>query len=120
MHSPYVLVFDSNTFLAVVTAVFAFLFFKNIKIPYSKVINSIAASTFGVLLIHANSDAMRQWLWKDVVDCIGHYEDRFMPVYSTVCVVSIFVICVLIDIIRINIIEKPFFRLVRSRIKQHN
>lgn len=79
-----------------------------------------ANSTFGVLLIHANSDAMRQWLWKDVVDCIGHYEDRFMPVYSTVCVLSIFVICVVIDIIRINIIEKPFFRLVRSRIKQHN
>ena len=50
LHSPYVLVSDSNTFLAVVTAVFAFLFFKNIKIPYSKVINSIAASTFGVLL----------------------------------------------------------------------
>lgn len=49
-------VFDSNTFLVIVTAIFAFLFFKNIKILYSKVINTIDALTFGVLLIHANSD----------------------------------------------------------------
>ena len=29
---------DSNTFLAVVTALFAFLLFKSIKVPYSKII----------------------------------------------------------------------------------
>lgn len=45
-------------------AVFAFLMFKNIQIPYNKGINTVAASTFGVLLIHANSDAMRKWLCK--------------------------------------------------------
>ena len=54
----YFLVADSNKPRAVLTAVFAFLFFKNLEIGYSKVINIIAASTFGVLLIHANSDTM--------------------------------------------------------------
>lgn len=29
---------------------------------------AIAASTFGVLLIHANSETMRNWLWKDTLD----------------------------------------------------
>ena len=58
----FMFVTDSNTFLAVMVGVFAFLFFKNIKVPYSKFINIIGASTFGVLLIHAHSDAMRQWL----------------------------------------------------------
>ena len=32
-----------------------------------KLINTISASTFGVLLIHANSDFMRQWLWNDTI-----------------------------------------------------
>lgn len=109
-HYAFTFVTDSNTFLAVMTGVFAFLFFKNIKIPYSKFINTIAASTFGVLCIHAHSDAMREWLWKDILDNVGHYGDKFMPLYAIGCVVSVFVICVLIDIVRINLIEKPFFQ----------
>lgn len=108
--SAFMFVTDSNTFLAVIVGVFAFLFFKNIKIPYSKFINTVAASTFGVLLIHAHSDDMRQWLWKDILDNVGHYNDKFMPFYAIGCVVGVFVICVLIDIARINLIEKPFFQ----------
>ena len=109
-HSAFMFVTDSNTFLAVTVGIFAFLFFRNIKIPYSKFINTIATSTFGVLLIHAHSDAMRQWLWKDIIDTVGHYNDKFMPFYAIECVVGIFVICILIDIVPINLIEKPFFQ----------
>ena len=53
----YFFVSDSNKILALVTAICAFMFFKNVRIPQSKIINQIAASTLGVLLIHANSDA---------------------------------------------------------------
>lgn len=45
----YFFVFDSNKILALATGVSAFLFFKNVRIGYSKVINTIAAATFGVL-----------------------------------------------------------------------
>jgi hypothetical protein len=55
----YYFVADSNKILAVFTAVSAFITFKNIKLKYNKTINTIASATFGVLLIHANSDAMR-------------------------------------------------------------
>lgn len=106
----FMFVIDSNTFLAVMVGGFAFLFFKNIKIPYSKFINTVAASTFGVLCIHAHSDAMREWLWKDILDNVGHYGNRFMPLYAIGCVVAVFIICVSIDIIRISLIEAPFFR----------
>ena len=51
---------DSNHIMALVTALCSFMFFKDLNIRYSKVINLIGASTFGVLLIHANSDIMRQ------------------------------------------------------------
>lgn len=39
----------------------------------------IAQSCFGVLLIHANSDTMRQWLWKDTLNVAGQYQtDTFI------------------------------------------
>ena len=73
-HMAYEFVIDSNTFLAVTTGLSTFMFFKNIKIKYNKFINICGASTFGVLLIHANSNTMRQWLWRDVLDNIGMYS----------------------------------------------
>ncbi len=102
---------DSNTPFAVVTGVSTFLFFKNIKLGYSKIINTISASTFGVLLIHANSDAMRKWLWQDLLDNVGMYSSKYMPLHAIGSVLAIFIICTLIDILRINLIEKVFFRL---------
>ena len=109
--SPYFFVTDSNTFLAVVVGVCAFMFFKNIKLKYNSFINTVAASTFGVLLIHANSNTMRQWLWKDTLDNVGHYYFSFMYLHAIGCVIGVFAICVVIDVIRINLLEKPFFKL---------
>ena len=103
---------DSNTFLAVATGICSFMFFKNLRMPNSKLINTIAASTFGVLLIHAHSDAMRQWLWKDVLDNVRHYADRHLPLRAIVCVLAIFTACVCIDYLRIRFIERPIFRVV--------
>ena len=102
---------DSNSFLAVATGVCLFMLFKNLNIGYSKFINTIAASTFGVVLIHANSDNMRRWLWVDTIDAVGHYNAAFMPLYAVGCVASIYIICTLIDQLRIRLIEKPFFKL---------
>ncbi len=103
---------DSNTFLAVMTGVCSFLFFKNVRIPNSQFINTIAASTFGVLLIHAHSDAMRQWLWKDFLDNVGHYADRLMPLRAIASVLAIFIVCTCIDYLRIRFIERPLFRVL--------
>ena len=106
------LIADCNKIFAVVVAVCTFLWFKNLKLEYSKTINTIAAGTFGVLLIHANSDAMRAWLWKDTVDCIGHYSLPLgsLVIYSMGIVLLVFVICNLIDQLRIATLEKYFFR----------
>lgn len=106
----FTFVTDSNTFLAVATGVSSFLFFKNLKIRNNKIINAVAASTFGVLLIHANSDAMRQWLWQDVLDCVGNYAKAWMPLHAIASVLVIYVICTGIDYLRVRFIEKPFFQ----------
>lgn len=107
----YRFVSDSNTFLAVAVGVSAFMFFKNCKIGYSKLINTAVASTFGVVLIHGNSDTMRRWLWVDTFDVIGHYNAALMPLYAVGCVAAIYIACTLIDQLRIRLIEKPFFQL---------
>lgn len=105
----YRFVSDSNSFLAVLTGVCSFMFFKNIHVPRNRVINTIAASTFGVLLIHANSDTMRQWLWKDLLDNTGHYSSKWMPLHAIGSVLAIFLVCVAIDWVRIRALEKPLF-----------
>lgn len=107
---PYYFVSDSNKILAVCVSLCLFLFFKNVKIPYNKYINAISLTIFGVLLIHADSDAMRIWLWKDLVDPVGHYNSIFMPLYVIVSVSSIFIICSLIDWLRMSFLEKPFMK----------
>jgi hypothetical protein len=106
----YYFVADSNKLLAVTTAVCAFLFFKNLKLDYHPAINTIAASAFGVLMIHANSDTMRQWLWKDVLDNVGAFHSSYFVIHAVVSVVGVYAVCTLIDMVRIRVLERPFFR----------
>lgn len=106
----YYFVADSNKIFAVTTALCAFMLFKNLKIRTSKFINTVAMSTFGVLLIHANSSTMRQWLWKDTINCVGAYNSPYMVVYAIGSVVIIFAVCTVIDYLRIRFIEKAFFK----------
>ncbi len=110
INAIYYFVTDSNKLLAVITALSLFMMFKNINIKYSKLINTMGATTFGVLLIHANNDAMREWLWKDLLDNVGAYGTNYLFAHAIISVVLIYIICTLIDIGRINFIEKPFFK----------
>ena len=99
---------DSNTFLAVCIGVSSFLFFKNLKIKQSRVINTFAASTFGVLLIHANSDTMRKWLWQTLLNVNGAFSlsTPLLVLHATLSVLGVFIVCVIIDQIRIRTVER--------------
>lgn len=112
--NPYYFVVDSNKLLAVLTSLSLFLMFKNINLKYNKFINTVAASTFGVLLIHANCNEMRQWLWCDICNNVGMYNSEWIFVHSVGCVLTIYIVCTLIDYLRIRFIEKPFLKLFDS------
>lgn len=105
---------DCNHILGLALAVSAFMYFKNLKFHNNKIINTIAASSFGVLLIHANSSAMRQWLWHDTIDCIGHYDTPYYWLYAIGCVFTIYALCTIVDIIRIKTIETPLLNATES------
>lgn len=107
IYISYSLVQESNALLALTNGITSFMWFKSMNIRNSKFINTIAASTFGVLLIHANSNTMREWLWKDTIDCIGHFDTPYYYLYATGCVLAIYSVCTLIDYIRIKAIETP-------------
>ncbi len=107
----YFFVSDCNKILALSFGVTSFLFFKNIRIPYSKFINTVGATTFGVLCIHANSPTMRQWLWGSFLKVTEVYSSALFPVYAIVSTLAIFAVCSVIDILRIRFVEAPFFRL---------
>lgn len=102
-------------FLALTCSFSMFMLFKNIKIKQNKVINTIAASTFGVLMIHANSDAMRTFLWQDLLRNTSYYNSPFLVVHAVVSVLLVYIVCVLIDQARIRFLEKPLFQFIETR-----
>lgn len=105
---PYRYVSDCNVIMAFLTSVCSFNMMKAIKIPYSKIVNIIGGSTFGVLLIHDGNSYMRHWLWKDVINVHEIYDSSHYVIYSMLAVLLVFSACIIIDRIRIMTIERPF------------
>lgn len=115
--NPLHFVSNANKLFAILLAICLFLLFKQMKISYNKVINKISSATFGVLLIHANSDAMRTFLWKDVFNVPSMYDSKMLIPHAVTTVLIIFAVCTAIEFIRIRFIEKPFFELLeRNRL----
>lgn len=110
--SAYHMVYGCNKFLAVTCAISLFLLFKNIKIKNSIWINRISSTTFGVLLIHANSDTMRRFLWTDLFQNDRYYSYPFWKSVShAVCtVLLVYVVCVGIDLLRQYTVERWLLR----------
>lgn len=93
------LIADSNKLLAFIIGLSAFLTAKNIKIRHSKIINALASGCFGVLLIHASSDTMRQWLWQDLCNVPAMFKgDLFTLIAQAVSIpIVIFIVGSFID-----------------------
>lgn len=115
VYYAYHFVYGVNKVMAVVTSIASFLFFKNIKMNYNAAINRIASSVFGVLMIHSNSDAMRQWLWKDTLDNCSMYYTQWCIIHAVLSVILVFTVCCLIDQIRIILVEKPLWKYLKNK-----
>lgn len=109
------MVAGEHKFLALACSFSLFMLFKNIKIKKNRFINTIAASTFGVLLIHANSDTMRQFLWRDLLKNMSYYDSPYLIIHAVVSVIAVYIVCVCIDQCRIHFLEKPLFNYIEKR-----
>lgn len=113
----YMFTGQSNRILAIATAVCSFAFFTNVNIKQSKLINTVAKSVFGVLLIHANNLTMIDFVWKKLFRNQWAFENLgyVFIVHAFVTVIVIFSVCSVIDMVRIKLLEMPLFYCIRNK-----
>lgn len=92
-------------------AVYTFLFFKNNINFSSKVINFLSSSTLGVYLIHDNP-YIRGWVWNKISPGKAYMSSNMILVHAVAKILIIFIICTIIDKIRIFVFEKPIDKLM--------
>lgn len=86
--------------MVILSSVALFFTFVNTEIPYSKIINWIAASAFSVYIIHINGFLFHYF--KSAVWYIySNYPVIVRGLLIMLCVVVVFIACVLLDKIRI-------------------
>lgn len=113
--SLYYFVSDSNKILAFLPSLSLFLFFKDLKLSYCSWVNKIATATFGVLLIHDNSVAMRQWLWRCAFRNVSYSNSSYLLVHAILSVLTVYLVCVAIELLRIKYVETPLFAFIRKK-----
>lgn len=82
-----------------------FCFFKNLRMPSSRVVNGLAATTFGIYLIH-DSSVSRLLLWNVFFSASENaFSSVFFPVIAIGQVLAVFFVCAAIDWLRSIFIE---------------
>lgn len=110
--------FSEATFVPVVlAAIFLFLIFLNIDMKNSKVINIISSATFGVLLIHDN-EYMRNFLWIELFKNSYMLDSKYFILYEIIVVLSVYIICTVVEIIRSRIVENKLFLIISKKIRK--
>ena len=88
-----------------------FMAFVTLKMGYHKWINTLAAATFGVYLIHDNS-FVSPFLWIDVFKNAQYQNSLFLIPCSIIVVALVYTVCTAIDLIRKKFLERPFMFIV--------
>lgn len=91
---------DSEKITSLAAGVALFLFFRSLRLPYMRIINAVASTTFGVLLIHANCAAMRHWLWFDVLRNVESYREGDGVARAFFVVICVYALCVTCEFFR--------------------
>lgn len=101
---------NEYSILSVLSAIFIFLVFKEMKFE-SKIINWIASSVLGIYLIHDNS-IIRSWLWTEFYPNMDYFTKDSLFFHAFIKITLIFVICLIIDKVRIYLVENPIKKLL--------
>ena len=91
-----------------------FLTFKNLNIKNNNFINAIASTMFGVYLIHDNI-LVRPFIWKTIFKNAEFLDSEYLFLHSILTSIIVFIGCVVIDYVRIILLEKPLFKWIESK-----
>ena len=93
--------------ICTICAITTFVTFRSLNIKTNKIINTIASTTFGIYLIHDNY-FLRPILWTKLLKCPQYATTNDFWWFSILVIMAIFIICVIVDLCRIYLLEKPF------------
>lgn len=99
---------DESSILFLLGGFAMFLLFKNIKMTNLPVVNKIAATTFGILLIH-DHNFFRVYCWNNIFHTVDWWYSKYYLLRIIICVVIIFAFGIIVEFMRKNLIEKPLF-----------
>ncbi len=116
-----------NTFYMSMNSIFIFpvsvsLFLGFLKLESRSVrwINILAGASFGVYLIHDNQ-LLRPYLWKVLFKNSEFYSSPYLILHAFGAIVTVYIACTVIELIRQNTVEKLYFRFLDAyyeKIKQ--
>lgn len=110
-HATY---FYSNEKVSILFAsIFMFIGFLNLNIKYSKLVNTLSSATFGVYLIH-DHEFVRNFLWNVLFKQSTFSTSKYLIIYSIFAVISVYVVCTIIDLIRKHTVEKIFTPIINK------
>lgn len=85
-----------NTIYTLVMSLCIFNFFSKLNLKYNKFINSVAASTFAVYLIHDNI-FVRKYLWHRILHIHTFMNDKLFGLEVILISLAVFTCCVIFD-----------------------
>lgn len=94
-------------------SILIFKLFLNQKPFTNKFINILASATFGVYLIH-DYNFVRRYVWLDLLKVNKYKNSPYLILYSLGVVLLIYIICSIIELLRIYIIEKRYINLLNK------
>lgn len=98
-----------NSVFAIITAISLFYIFKNLKIKPSTLINVVSKGTLGVYLFH-ESAFWNESLWNKLLNLDAYFKNSANYILVYICsVLLIYFVATVIDLIRLNLLEKPLF-----------
>ena len=103
--------YDRKSLPTLFRAVFFFMIFERMNVKNCKIINTISSATFGVYLIH-DSYIIRPWLWKTLFANSQYQESITLIPYSLIVIVIVYLVCTIIDLVRIKIIEPIYLKYI--------
>lgn len=111
LQADYFAKMQAVTLLAL--AVSIFLTFNVMKIQHNRMINSIAATVFGIYLIH-DHPVVREYIWKNCFAFIKNLDGMLFIAWSLFAIVIVFVTSGAMEFIRALLVERLYLPALKS------
>ena len=105
--------YEMRSIPVVIISVLLFSGFTKLRVGHNKITNIISSSTFGVYLIH-DHPFVRSFIWLTLFKNDLLVNNQKFVIYSIIEIIIVFGICVLLELMRKTLIEKPCLGLIDS------